>query len=111
MGLTPPGTPTLIPYAAFHRRQLSLGVVDDPGNVVVGGRRSIGWGDARTEMVDHLDTIDVEYWAGKRMKSGLIDVETEAEDEILQVGHERRVGCCRSASDGWFRRDIGPFEG
>ncbi|KAF9034255.1 hypothetical protein BJ165DRAFT_1534083 [Panaeolus papilionaceus] len=81
------------------RACLALGVVDNPGNVLVGGRWSIGWGDARTEMVDYLDVIVVEYWAGKRMECGLMDVENKEDDDVMKVGYERGVG---SRSDGRF---------
>ena len=63
MRLTPPGTPTLTPHAAFHGPSLSLGVIDDPGSVVVGGGRSIGWGSAMDGMVPHLDAIGIEFGA------------------------------------------------
>ncbi|KAF9032609.1 hypothetical protein BJ165DRAFT_771580 [Panaeolus papilionaceus] len=65
MDLTPPGAPTLTPRATFHGRSMALGVVGDPGNIVVGGRRSVGWGGALTEMVSHLDMIGVGYGGRK----------------------------------------------
>ncbi|KAF9032629.1 hypothetical protein BJ165DRAFT_1535029 [Panaeolus papilionaceus] len=97
MGLTPLGTCTSRPSAAFHGRLLALGVVDKPRNVLVGSRWSFWRGGATTDMVDHLDAIDVGFGVEKRTERGLMDVENKEDDVGLKVGYERGVG---SRSDG-----------
>ncbi|KAF9032574.1 hypothetical protein BJ165DRAFT_1599016 [Panaeolus papilionaceus] len=98
MDLTPPGAPTLTHYAAFHGRSLSLGVVHDPVNLVVGGGRSIVWGGAMTEIVSHPDAIKVWYGGGKKDRI-LVEMEVETNHDDGQKAGMRRGLAVVGATD------------